>query len=439
MLLRHLLPGLSLALLTSALAYLALGVAPFPGLRQMAVFSVAGLAAAFLTVVLWFPWLDRGAVRTTRFARWLGASLVRWPRLDHRPGLMAWAVLGVLVLLVVGGLARLRTRDDLRGLQSSPAALMHQQIEAGRLLGLPSPAQFFLVRGRDAEQVLQREEALTGRLQVLRHEGRGIAGYQSFSDWVPSQARQDGDAALTARVEPAVLDGVGKALGEVLERPGFSGSDLLPSTFLAAPISVPFRHLWLGTLGTDQTSVVMVATVPGAGSLDAMRAVARGLPGVHWVDRTADFSAMLGHYRRMMSGLLLAGIVLVYAAMVWRYRTRAWRVMVPTLVAGVLTMSLLGWLGEPLQLFNVLALLLLLGMGIDYGIFLLEHDGDASAWLSVCVGAASTWLSFGLLALSTTPALRSFGLTLLLGIGGVWLVTPLFRPVLPSFPHPHDK
>ena len=62
-LLRHLLPGLWLALLTSALAYLALGLAPFPGLRQMALFSVVGLAAAFLTVIFWFPWLDGGEIR----------------------------------------------------------------------------------------------------------------------------------------------------------------------------------------------------------------------------------------------------------------------------------------------------------------------------------------------------------------------------------------
>src|SRR5690606_8327033 len=58
--LRWLFPGLLLALATSALAYLALGIAPFPGLRQMAVFSVTGLAAAFATAILWFPWLDRG-------------------------------------------------------------------------------------------------------------------------------------------------------------------------------------------------------------------------------------------------------------------------------------------------------------------------------------------------------------------------------------------
>ena len=43
--------GLLLALATSVLGYLVLAAVPFPGLRQMALFSVVGLAAAFLTVI----------------------------------------------------------------------------------------------------------------------------------------------------------------------------------------------------------------------------------------------------------------------------------------------------------------------------------------------------------------------------------------------------
>ena len=148
---------------------------------------------------------------------------------------------------------------------------------------------------------------------------------------------------------------------------------------------------------------------------------------MRWVNRTAEYSALLGYYRNMMQGLLLVGLLLVGIALAWRYGVQAWRALLPTVLSGVLTMAILGWLGQPLQLFNVLALLLLLGMGTDYGVFLLEHRGDPSAWLAVCVGAASTWLSFGLLALSTTPALRAFGLTLLVGIGLVWLISPLLR------------
>lgn len=430
-LLRHLLPGLWLALLTSALAYLALGLAPFPGLRQMALFSVVGLAAAFLTVIFWFPWLDGGEIRTTGFSRWLGGTLERWPRLHGRK---AAIFLGVAALLSAVGIARLDSNDDLRSLQSSPKSLIDQQIRISQMLGMPSPAQFYLVQGDSAEQVLQREEALIERLRVLA-ANKQIGGYRAISDWLPSVQRQHADAALTARVEPQVLGKVGQAVGESLSRPDYAGRDLDAEAFLASPAAMPFHHLWLGKVGAGLATVVMVDDLSRADALTLLETQAKGIDGVRWVDRTADFSSLLKHYRKLMSGLLLVGIVLVFAVLYWRYRAQAWRVFAPTLVAGALTLALLGLFGQPLQLFNVLALMLLLGMGIDYGIFLIEHRGDASAWLAVCVGAASTWLSFGLLGLSATPALRAFGLTLLFGIGLVWIISPLFRPPPHDAPH----
>lgn len=425
-LLRHLLPGLWLALATSALAYLALGLAPFPGLRQMALFSVVGLAGAFLTVVLWFPWLDGGAIRTTRFSAWLGNTLHHWPRVQTRRA--QGAFIGLAILLSAIGISRLHADDDLRSLQSSPPALVAQQVRLSGLLDMPSPAQFYLVQGRDAAQLLQREEALTARLTALIDERR-IGGYRAISDWLPSPARQRADAALTDRVESRVLTAVAGAVGEPLSRT-FAQGTLGAQAFLASPASQPFRQLWLGDVGGQATSLVMVNGLSRPDALVSLRAAAEGLPGVRWVDRTADFSRLLGHYRRLMSGMLLVGVALVSAACWLRYRRQSWRVLAPTLVAAALTLGLLGLAGQPLQLFNVLALMLLLGMGIDYGIFLVEHRGDASAWLAVCVGAASTWLSFGLLALSSTPALSAFGLTLLFGIGAVWLISPLFRPPL---------
>lgn len=313
--------------------------------------------------------------------------------------------------------------DDLRSLQSSPPALVRQQIEIGRLLGMPSPAQFFLVQGENAEQVLQREEILTARLRTLAAHGV-IRGYRAASDWLPSQARQRTDAALSARVESAVMARVGAVLGEELVRMPSAEEGLTAGQWLASPASQPFRHLWLGRIGGRTTSVVLVDDLGNAGALGRQ---AQGIEGVRWVNRTADFSRLLGHYRHLMTWLLLAGIVCIYGALRWRYGKQAWRALAPTVLAGALTVAVLGLLGQPVQLFNVLALLLLLGMGIDYGIFLIEHRGDATAWMAVCVGAASTWLSFGLLALSATPALRAFGLTLLLGIGLVWLISPLFR------------
>ena len=72
--------------------------------------------------------------------------------------------------------------------------------------------------------------------------------------------------------------------------------------------------------------------------------------------------------------------------------------------------------------------MLLLGIGVDYGIFFQEHPAGAMpiAWLSVALSAMSTLLSFGLLSLSKTPALQAFGLTMLIGTVTVCLIVPCF-------------
>ena len=427
-----LLPGLALALLTSVLGYLALGLPPFPGLRQMALFSVVGILGAFVTTVVWFPWIDRGAVRATRFSAWIVDGYARWPRFGATR--RSWLVHAVLLAACAAGIARLKVDDDLRQLQGSPKSLIDAQREIGRLLGLAAPSQFFVVRGANADDVLQREEALKARLDARVGNGE-LAGYRALSDWVPSRARQAADAALTRRVEDGVIAGVDRVLGEAQRRAAFDAAPLTLEKWLASPASTAGRALWIGAVpkrddGTAFASVVMLRGVRDLAALPDIARSADGLPGVRWVDQVQSVSALLGRYRHMMGLLLLAGHAAVLLALAWRYGRRAWRAWLPTAVATAGTLALLAATGQPLQLFNVLALALLLGIGVDYGIFLLEGErADAgAAWLAVVLGAASTWLSFGLLALSSTPALHSFGLTLLFGILIVGVSAPLYRP-----------
>lgn len=432
-LMRYLLPGLFLAWVTSALAYLALGAAPFPGLRQMAVFSTAGLVAAFATVACWFPWLDQGPRPISAFGQWIASTLAPWPRWRVRGGL-AWTGLIAVTVVTVIGLARLQVRDDLRSLQSSPPDLVAQQVEVGRLLGLPSPAQFYLVSGESVQQVLEREEALTTKLAALVADEH-LGGFAATSDWVPSASRQATDGRVSRAAESQALAGVSTVVGEVLVRPQFPARPLRVDDWLRAPVSEPFRSRWLGEVDGRWASVVMLQGIGAHSDLALLSQQAKGLPGVRWVDRTGDISILLGRYRDQMGWLLVAGFAAVAVALFVRYRRPAWRALVPTLLATVLTLSALAWLGEPFQLFTVLALMLLLGMGVDYGIFLLEHPSDGASWLAVSLGAASTLLAFGLLALSATPALHTFGLTMLFGIGWVWLLSPFFRPADPAPAH----
>jgi predicted exporter len=193
---------------------------------------------------------------------------------------------------------------------------------------------------------------------------------------------------------------------------------------LAHPVSAPMRGQWLPHADGSSASVVLLRGVQDVSQLPALAAAPEGLEGVRWADIAGEVSSLLGRYRVSMTWLLVAGYLAVLGALLWRYGAAGWRALAPTAIASLATVAVLGWTGQPFQLFHVLALVLLLGIGVDYGIFLMEHPQDGSAWLAVVLGAGSTWLAFGLLGLSGTPALRAFGLTLMLGIALVWILSP---------------
>lgn len=448
-LLKRLLPGLGLTLLAAVIGYMGLGLTPFPGLRQMAVFSALGLVFAWLTVVFWFPLLiGSRTLKSGGLVRVYGAALQRWPLLRLN---RATLVAAVLFVLAAGfGISRLGANDDIRLLQNPSRHLIDDQIKLSKLLDAPTPVQYFLVRGDSAETVLQREEQLKARLDALIAAKR-ISGYQAMSNWVPSARTQATRRALVEEKLLAAggpLQGVAAQAGEDAQwiaatRAGLlaAAAPLTLDAFLASPASEPWRHLWLGESkdagGTAYASIVALRGLSNASAPQVLMA-AEGLDGVQWVDKVAEISSVLGRYRAYMSWVVAAAYLVVFALLFRRYRGRTWRVLAPTALASLATLALLGYGGQHLQLFHVLALMLLLGVGVDYGIFMQEHPDrrDHTPWLAVGMSAANTILSFGLLGLSSTPALQAFGLTMLLGTALVWLLVPCFG--LPQPERHHD-
>ena len=428
------LPGLSLALLTTLASFLGLAISPFPGLQQMALFSSVGLASTWLTVVLWFPVLDGPQVGSARVIQWFDRVRERWERvaLGRLRGVLGLSA----AVLVVIGLVRLHANDDIRLLQSLPEDMIREQTAVGRVLNTPFAAQTFVIRAASAQETLEREEALRLRLDSLVAQN-ALVGYQAASQWVPSRARQQLDAALVAKQlfnAGGEIDRLGAALGEgaswtqdmrvVASR---QDSIVTPDDWLASPMSAPLRHLWLGQVGTVWGSVVTLKGVETARMTDVARA-AQGLPGVVWADRIDSISLLLGRYRVRMSWVLAVSYLIVWLMFLPRYGRAAWRVLAPSVCASVIAVATLGLLGQPLQLFHILGLFLVFGIGVDYAIFLTEHrhSPPGDAWFAVGLASISTLLSLGLLALSETPVLRAFGATMLIGITVSTFASPLF-------------
>ena len=424
---RRLLPTLALVLITPALAYLGLLLMPFPGLKQMALFAVCGIAGAWLCIMLFYPFLLPQHLPTTPAAHALGNALRYWPRWRATRG--QWLLTGVCALLLAGGLLQLKTNDDIRALVNSDGELLRQHIQVSKLLGLPSPAQMYLIQGDSPEQVLQHEEKLVARLRVLVANGR-LSGYDAISRWLPSQQTQQSARQLRGR-----LDGTLPAIAAEMELDQhWLAAQRQPTPLLTAdiwlqqPVTQPLRYLWLGQ-GNDGRYASMLL-LKGLAAPQTARELAGFADGknVQWLDKTVEVSELMSRHRVMLCWLLLAAYLLTPLALYHFYRRNVWRVIAPSLLATLCTLAVMGYAGIPLQLLSVLTLLLVLGMGVDYAIFFQARHSDNRAFVAITVAAALTILSFGLLAFSSTPALHALGLATTLGIGLTWLLTPLFRP-----------
>ena len=125
----------------------------------------------------------------------------------------------------------------------------------------------------------------------------------------------------------------------------------------------------------------------------------------------------------MTTWLLLFANLAALAVLSWRFGWRdGLRLAVPSAAACLTTLGLFGWLGLHVNLFNVFALLLVLALGVDYGIFLRHgRTSRVTAILSVTLSACTTLIGFGMLAFSATPFIRSIGATLLCGIVCSWV------------------
>ena len=424
--LRLTLPGLSLSLATSCIGYLALAWTPFPALTQIAVFSAAGLIGAYLTAVCLLPALLKNTELNP--AQWplrLAEHLLSWREvLLQRIGTPI--LLTLLLAFCAAGLWQLTTKNDIRQWVSAPPALTEEAQTIARITGYQPTSQFYLVQGKDQQQLLERQAALTQRLDQLVNLDE-LKGYLALNQLVASPAQQD-----------AVRNALGQLPGhwQALIELGVPASALqdeltqlqaLPNadidTALAGPLGEPWRALWLGA---NDEGVAGLVSLQGLNNAALLRLQAQDLPGVRLVDRLGQLNGVFAATQISAAELKLASCVLIVLLLIVPFSLGgALRIVALPLLAALCSLASLGWLGQPLTLFSLFGLLLVTAISVDYAILMREQIGGAAvSLLGTLLAAVTTWLSFGLLAVSGTPAISNFGLSVSLGLAFSFMLAP---------------
>ncbi|GIU01954.1 MMPL family transporter [Shewanella morhuae] len=446
----YIFPTVTLAFVTSALAYVGIGLAPFPGMQQVATFCAAGLLGAYLTLIFAYPLLAGSRLPTgSRPLAIAGKYLASLTALSKRlttPLGVGCFVLAILVCCVAG-LTQLNVDDDIRHLQQSPTSVTEPENQLRTLLSGGTDNQFLLVRAPSEEALLQQLERVSPMLDdaIAKQE---LGNYVSLSRYLPSHQKQDIDYQLQAQLYQTQLDtvlaslGLDESLKPTLQAAYLAAKNqyITPAGFFKLEAGKQLAPLWLapheasipnGDSATSDSGMTnnygAIVLLGGISNIDALKARFTSTTNVQLIDKVADISAVMGHYRLLTLKLLALAllIALLLFSLNLGFKKATVVVAVPALAA-LLTLATLGLTGSPLSLFHALALILVFGIGVDYSLFFASAKNHGNAvMMAVFMSACSTLLAFGLLAFSQTQAIHYFGLTLSLGIGFTFLLSPL--------------
>jgi len=465
-------PGLTLGLCSSLAAYLAITLTPMPGLRQMGMFAALGLIGAWLSVRLWLPQLPlpTQATREDSPAARAAGCLAR-----AIPGKRSWQALGLLLVAALASLYGLRSDDRLTQLNPSPASLINEQREVQRLLAEPDGLRYLIVQAETDAALLTRLHALEDTFQQLNARQQ-LGHWASLAQQLPTLERQQANLGAmrerTRTLLPQVLStaGLPPELVTRAEQAIADAHPLRPADWVALPAGEMGQRLWLDSRSAA-IGIVRFGDVTTEGS-EALARLAADDDSLEYVDQVARLSTTLGRIRSEMAWLVGGAVVFISLLLALRYRRSTWRALLPPMGGLVLTLAALTLAGVGLNLFHLLGLLLVLGIGLDAGIFCAEHPARSAekssagifcaehparsaekgnptrsanekagqdraeastsrasqaSLLAISLSCASSLLAFGLLSFSQTPALAALGLACLLGLSATWCLVPFAR------------
>ena len=452
--------SLLLGFMTTEFSYLALTFADFPLLCQMAVFSMVGLLSSFLTITLLFHAVfDVGwnSSRTGTFSKSnmsglptaLPNAFLKPYSLFPKNALRLVAVLFVVAL--IPGLYLLNIHTDMRSLYTMSDEMKAAEALNAKLNNLGISENYFIVEGESEEDVLQKEELLAERL-VSAEKKSLLKSHLATSAFVPSARTQantyedfrrmffavDSSRTITdfltdsvksylrgigVQNDSAFVAGIKASREKVIDIKSVVDSPTIPSSFRSM-----LKMLWIGEVGDSSERHFYSAVFPlhVSKNFDAQE-IANGLPNVYAVNKMRNINGALTRISHISLLLVGCAYVVVFFILVFVYKfNEAVRIIRAPVLACFFLASVFGYWGMDFNFFAIVGVILTLGIGIDYALFFREGGRDnMTTTLAVILSATTTLVSFGSLAFSGFTPVKTFGLSVLLGILCCFLLSPL--------------
>lgn len=374
--------SLSVSLLTTASAFVVMLFSNFILLKQIAVFTVTGLATVYLFVILFYPLFCTNIYNPAHIKHF---SI---PEKFNKPILIAAGI------IIAVGLFRIHFDDNIKNMYVPPKHLLNAEKLQSELIKSNEMMSIFVIEGKNLQELLEKEESITYELSKDNIE------FQSLSKYLPSLKRQKSVQNLKKKLYLKRLNDYAVFL------PSDKRREVIDEALTPYPLNynIKFEALKNNFLINENTSIVAAFGYEG-GEINGSRVI----------NFQKDISSQIKKCRIICLSLLLPIFAILYLLLAKIYDFKsAGKIVLPSILAGGVSLGLLGIFNQPVNLFHIIAVFLIIGFGLDYSVF--RFGGAKKSADAVLISCLTSVFSFTLLALTGFKLISSLGIILAIGL-----------------------
>lgn len=389
---------LTIALASTIAGYSLFFTTPIELLHQVVIFVGFGLVGAYLSALLLLPHIH---FKNT------GSSFSLQPKQRS-------VYLAIATLVMLAGISILNFDDSIANLNTKAEFLVKQEQKVSSLTGETVYPHMVVISAKDQDALLNKTQELA---EKLREQG---AILKSIADWQLSKSAQQNNIDLVqANWQLNNYQDVSPYLADNAIETSLKQAKPLE---LAPAFIAQYTGVNITAIDNKYWTALLLNELP---SKNQKQLIAQSLDS-HYINLPQALSQQLTQVRTdiVYVALPAAIIILVILSLYFGFSSALVMLLVPVVSSG-LALVFSQFFQTSLNIFNVLACLLIITLAIDYMVFFRAHGATKLISHTVSLSAISSALTFGVMSFSTTPAVSSFGLTLLLGISLAWLLSHL--------------
>ncbi len=382
--------SLTVSMLSTVCALLILLLSGIELLRQIAVFTSAGLITVYFIVILFYQYLPPQKSRNIFDLKFSRAKIF---------------ILSFIALVICIGLFRIKFNDDIRTMYKPSKQMLAAEKLYKEVTSTNSNTSFVIVEGDNLQEILEREEIIGEKLN------ENNTAYYAISKFLPSIKRQKENAHLHRMLYDEELSVFNELLTsqDLWNIRHFADHCFAEDAFKQIP--------QLNEFMLDNTHSMMVLyDVENPQFWTCM-------DKAHYVNLPVEISNGIKQVRVTCLKILLPIFILLYVLLGFIFSFKnACKIILPSIVASLFSICFIS-IFQPINLFHILAIFLITGFGLDYAIF--RFNGSKNSNDAVLISCITTVFSFLLLAFTSFKLISSLGFVLALGLLSSYILSIL--------------